>query len=350
MFAADCRPGPSGARLCSRGMLPGTSFALLLLPCVLAAGCAVPQDPGDPAGTPEGATHVARDGAALWYRVAGDAGAPVALYLHGGPGYNCYDFERTAGPLLERRVRVVYLDQRGGGRSSLPEGSTAGLGTGPTLGDIEELRGRLGVDRWFLVGHSFGGILALEYARLHPERVAGLVLVDTTADLGGALEHEVRFLARVAPERFPAHAAALAEAARDPGPALDRLFTAFRLVGPGAVHRQILFASDEGQARHEAWDAESGLRDRGGGAATRAFAAEGAFASARPDLMRPLEVPAVLFAARRSEAIGAEGVEAAARAWRVPVRWFEGSGHFLYADEPEAFARAAAEFIEGNSR
>ena len=119
----------------------------------------------------------------LWYKVAGHGakGAPPLLFLHGGTGYNSYSFEAQAGAALEKKLQVIYLDQRGSGRSERPwrgEYSIAAL-----VDDIEALRKTLGVDRLALMGHSFGGTLALEYAAKYPGHVAKMVLVSAASDI-----------------------------------------------------------------------------------------------------------------------------------------------------------------------
>jgi hypothetical protein len=61
---------------------------------------------------------VAQDATPVWFRAAGPVDSPPVLFLHGGPGYNTYSFERAAGHLLEAKLRMLYLDQRGCGRST----------------------------------------------------------------------------------------------------------------------------------------------------------------------------------------------------------------------------------------
>jgi hypothetical protein len=79
------------------------------------------------------------DGIALWHRVAGAADGPTLVYLHGGPCWGTYDFEQSAGRLLERSSRVVYFDQRGCSRST--RGATdANLTMDATVDDLERLR------------------------------------------------------------------------------------------------------------------------------------------------------------------------------------------------------------------
>lgn len=82
---------------------------------------------------------------------------------------------------LRRRRRAVSLDLRGHGESDPAEDgnySIAGLAA-----DVEAVADQLGLRRFILAGHSLGSVVAIEYASRHPERVAGLLLVDPNGDL-----------------------------------------------------------------------------------------------------------------------------------------------------------------------
>ena len=84
---------------------------------------------------------------------------------------------------LRRRRRAVSLDLRGHGESDPAEDgdySIAGLAA-----DVEAVADQLGLRRFILAGHSLGSLVAIEYASRHPERVAGLLLVDPNGDLTG---------------------------------------------------------------------------------------------------------------------------------------------------------------------
>lgn len=112
------------------------------------------------------------DGHVLHVRTAGGDGALPALFLHGGPGSGC---QPGHARMFDARFRVVLPDQRGAGLSRPKRGLHANT-TPALVADLEAVRARLGIERWLVVGGSWGSTLALAYAEAHPERVLGLVL------------------------------------------------------------------------------------------------------------------------------------------------------------------------------
>lgn len=110
------------------------------------------------------------------------AGDDVVFLLNGGPGLPC-DYLRDAHSFLAGHgYRVVAFDQLGCGASDKP--------TDPALWSItryveetETVRRALGLAKVHLLGHSWGGWLAIEYALTYPEALATLILEDTAADL-----------------------------------------------------------------------------------------------------------------------------------------------------------------------
>ncbi len=111
------------------------------------------------------------DGVRLYYRVAG-SGRDTIVVINGGPGVGHEVLAPDVAP-LEARHTVVYYDQRGGGRSGLPD--TTMLGMDRFVEDLDAVRRHLGMERMSLLAHSFGPLIAAAYARTHPERVERMV-------------------------------------------------------------------------------------------------------------------------------------------------------------------------------
>lgn len=113
------------------------------------------------------------DGHWLYVEEIGSPGGTPALFLHGGPGSGSQHFHRRL--FDPDRFHAFLFDQRGAGRShpylSLNENTTQTL-----VADIEAIREHYGIDRWLIVGGSWGSTLAVAYAEAHPERVTGLAL------------------------------------------------------------------------------------------------------------------------------------------------------------------------------
>lgn len=109
----------------------------------------------------------------IYWEESGNPKGKPAVFLHGGPGAGadarapCF-FDPDA-------YRIIVFDQRGCGRSR-PHASLVDNTTWHLIGDIEQLRNHLGIERWLVFGGSWGSTLALAYAQTHPQRVTELVL------------------------------------------------------------------------------------------------------------------------------------------------------------------------------
>jgi proline iminopeptidase len=102
---------------------------------------------------------------------------PSIVVLHGGPDFD-YDYLLPELDRLAERFRVIYYDQRGRGRSAdgvRPDDVTLES----EMGDLEHVRRHFGLDSMAVLGHSWGGVLAMEYADRHPERLTHLILMNT---------------------------------------------------------------------------------------------------------------------------------------------------------------------------
>jgi proline iminopeptidase len=113
--------------------------------------------------------------AQLYYREIGQ-GQPI-IVLHGGPDFN-HNYLIPDLDCLSDSFRLIYYDQRGRGKSGgnvQPDEVTIGS----EIDDLEDLRQYFQLDSVAVLGHSWGGLLAMEYAIHHPHRVSHLILMNT---------------------------------------------------------------------------------------------------------------------------------------------------------------------------
>ncbi|NCC22162.1 MAG: prolyl aminopeptidase [Alphaproteobacteria bacterium] len=109
----------------------------------------------------------------LYYEQSGNPDGIPVVQAHGGPGAGLSpDDRRFYDP---ETYRIVLFDQRGAGRSE-PYASVYDNGIAQLVADMERLRVHLGIERWAVVGGSWGAALAMFYAIAHPENVSRLVL------------------------------------------------------------------------------------------------------------------------------------------------------------------------------
>ena len=114
------------------------------------------------------------NGTTLHYVDTG-SGTPF-IVLHGGLGFDHYYMRKTFRA-FEDRVRLIYLDQRGNGRSERPSLDTITI---PQLAaDVDALRAHLGLDEVGVIGHSYGGFVALQFATSYPDHCSHLIAMST---------------------------------------------------------------------------------------------------------------------------------------------------------------------------
>jgi proline iminopeptidase len=115
------------------------------------------------------------EGASLYYRDIGQ-GLPI-IVLHGGPGFD-HNYLLPDLDCLADTYRLIYYDQRGRGRSAGNVQPT-GISIQSEMDDLEALRVYFQLESVALLGHSWGGLLAMEYALRYPMRVSHLILMNT---------------------------------------------------------------------------------------------------------------------------------------------------------------------------
>lgn len=117
------------------------------------------------------------DGIELYYKILGD-GEPIVI-LHGGPGLDHSYFLPQMAELADD-FQLIFFDQRLSGLSSSDIDSTA-ISMDHFVEDVEGIRKALNLQKMNLMGHSWGGLLAMFYAIKHPDNLKSLILVSPTA-------------------------------------------------------------------------------------------------------------------------------------------------------------------------
>jgi proline iminopeptidase len=156
------------------------------------------------------------DGHRVYWETCGNPAGKPAIVLHGGPGSGCTP--GSAQSFDPQRYRIVLFDQRGAGRST-PHASAENIDlftntTHHLLADIEELRRHLDIERWLLLGASWGSTLALAYGERHPGRVTEMVLAGIATTTAWEIDWITRGVGAFFPEAWARF--------RDGVPAADR--------------------------------------------------------------------------------------------------------------------------------
>ena len=115
-------------------------------------------------------------GASLYVKTMG-SGAPL-VFVHGGPGLDHSYFLPHVAEMAKQNTLVFY-DQRANGRSGI--GDTTAFSLDQFVEDLEAIRRHIQADKIHLLGHSWGGFIAMQYALKYQENLHGLILMNTNA-------------------------------------------------------------------------------------------------------------------------------------------------------------------------
>jgi proline iminopeptidase len=162
------------------------SLAVLLCACASqapappAAAEAASLEPGVrmiPVDTPAGTFRV-------WTKTVGDSPSARVLLLHGGPGATHEYLDVLADRLPAKGIEVILYDQLGSHFSDQPEAPEL-WEIDRFVDEVEQVRRALGLGRddFYLYGHSWGGVLAIEYALRHQEHLKGLVISNMMSSI-----------------------------------------------------------------------------------------------------------------------------------------------------------------------
>lgn len=296
----------------------------------------------------------------LFVDVRGQENRTVLLFLHGGPGQGAYDFMALQGDRLGSALRVIGLDQRGVDRSA-PLHAGSGLAITDLIEDCEAVREALSIDRWVVLGQSFGGMLALRYAITYPSVVSAAVFENPVWDMALTARAALPRIARM----LAAHGrVSEAQAARTAAESdlTARAFWAAYVAALEALgdEREAYFVPDPDtrQRLHEVRLTRQNQAQGDGQPVSestmRHHAAilgdDAAYESSLPLLTR-LDMPALLITGSQDPTTSTEQRNSFRRASpRHAMAEFEQAGHFVHADELDLYADAVIDFARDSAQ
>ncbi len=140
------------------------------------------------------------EGGNIWYQIVGTGKGLPLLTLHGGPGFP-HDYLETLAALGDERP-VIFYDQLGCGKSDRPSDLSLWR-TGRFVRELMQLREALGLERFHLLGHSWGTMLAVEYLLAGGTGVERLILASPALSMPRWIE-DARRLRNAPPAGLPA--------------------------------------------------------------------------------------------------------------------------------------------------
>lgn len=277
----------------------------------------------------------------VWYGVAGggeEEGKHPLLCLHGGPGAS-HDYLTPLSALAGTGRRVIFYDQLGSGRSDHPDRPelwTVGL----YVEEVGAVREALGLDRIHLLGQSWGGQLAIEYALTRPPGLEALVLADSLADMSQWISEADRLRARLPREVREVMMKHEAEGTTD-DPAYEEAGMEFyrrhmcRLeVWPEAVVRTFDNLAEYPQVYNTMWGPNE-------------FNVTGTLKDwSIVDRLGEIDVPTLILSGRHDESTPAinETIHRGIRGSEWVI--FEESAHMPHIEEPERYLSVLGNFLE----
>jgi proline iminopeptidase len=262
----------------------------------------------------------------LFYVEVGE-GLPC-LVMHGGLGGDHSSLHPWLDPLGDV-MRLVYYDHRGNGRSGRPRSES--ITFEQLCADADALREHLGFEEIAVLGYSFGGFVALEYALRYPERISHLILLDTAPTFDYEEEIEANARRKGATQE---QLEALDASAEDEGESwrlwkvIEPLYfctfdadLAQRVMGKTVISVE---AADAGDAIIEGWDLTPRLGE---------ISAPTLILVGRDDFVCPPSQAKIMH----------EGIP------NSELAVFENSGHFTHVEEPEAFFDAVRGWLRRSS-
>lgn len=281
-------------------------------------------------------TILTSDSVSLYVNVKG-SGTPC-LYLHGGPGSGSYWLEKFFGNYLEQNFQMIYLDQRGVGRSTSPRDGNYSMDR--MVCDFEEIRQALGLSQWLTLGHSFGGILQMGYWEQHPDVVAGMIMINCTVSMKDSFGKS--WLQKAA--EFTG-TSCMPLQALTPDSLRSRLMEAFRALDEQGIRWKMTYVSPEDEQRindtyndFPAWNSDFG---------NRALFIEDYWKDYR-DITTKVGIPVLFFYGKKDWPIGPEHYKGIG--FPHMILWSSDVMHFPFLENPKDLENAINTFKDKFSK
>jgi proline iminopeptidase len=281
-------------------------------------------------------------GTNLYVDQRGPSNAPALLFLHGGPGSGTYDFLSFQGDALAQRLRLIAVDQRGVQHSDPLEGEVT---EHDLVADFEAVREALGIDSWAILGHSFGGRLALRYAVLHPAIVERVIFENPAWDFDLVTRTLVQ--AGLPLLRELGLAEGVPALLDDHGPMTAQLW--YERIG--AMHRlgdrrmEIYFAPGSKGLKLPADELPDEIQSRAARFAESIVESPGFLESLLP-LLSQVPQPALLIKGGYDPVTSPTEITRFQQDVRNGTyRYFEAAGHFVHAEAADAYTALVTSFV-----
>jgi len=268
------------------------------------------------------------NGNEVFYTTNGQ-GRPMLL-MHGGSGLD-HTYFRPWLDTLSNQVQLIYYDQLGQGRSTRPE-SYEGISMATWADEADALRASLGHEHIILLGHSFGGFIAQEYALRYGEHLDGLILCDTAP----VVDYQDVIMANAQSRGTPEQVQAVIEGLSAPVADDARFQQLLTTILPLYFNT---YDPKVGAKMDEATEYSAGAFNQGMGVCLPTFNVL--------SRLGEITVPTLIMAGRHDwitpPAQGAERLHAGLPNAKLVI--FEESGHFPFIEEHDKFVYAVRDWL-----
>lgn len=285
-------------------------------------------------GLEPGEGYIDVEGGRVWYRIVGSGNETPLLLLHGGPGFTSHYLAPLEQVSVDRPV--IFYDQLGAGRSDRPSDESLWRAD-RFVAELAQVREALGLEEVFILGHSWGTMLAVDYMLTNPDGVEGLILASPAINVSRWADDARRLLAQL-PETTQAiierHEAAGTYDADEYQEATMEYYRNYLL-------RADPWPQDVLDSFEQFSEAVYGLMW-----GPSEFTITGTLSDYnREDALPDLDLPVLFTAGRYDEATPETTQYYASLVPNSRVRIFENSAHVTMQDEPGEYARVVREFL-----